>query len=183
MNSTPSAESMYDFSVSSSAKDLVEKGKLSEQQVLKIGKAIAQALAHAHEHGVVVLEQLRDEMLDWHGQGMSVMEMSHRGKAFVGIAQQAEADLRELLAIPSNYKVLFLQGGATAQFAAIPLNLTRSDSVVDYVNTPCDLRAQSKHFNGVPDAIVQQIVAAITGYLKSQITAAPPDTSDADLWP
>src|SRR5512137_174839 len=82
-----------------------------------------------------VLEQLRDEMLDWHGQGMSVMEMSHRGKAFVGIAQQAEADLRELLAVPSNYKVLFLQGGATAQFAAIPLNLTGPDSVVDYVNT------------------------------------------------
>ena len=74
-----------------------------------------------------VLEQLRDEMLDWHGQGMSVMEMSHRGKAFVGIAEQAEADLRELLAVPANYKVLFLQGGATAQFAAIPLNLTRPD--------------------------------------------------------
>ncbi len=74
---------------------------------------------------VEVLEQLRDEMLDWHGHGMSVMEMSHRGKAYVGIAQQAEADLRELMAVPANYKVLFLQGGATAQFAAIPLNLTR----------------------------------------------------------
>ncbi len=82
-----------------------------------------------------VLEQLRDEMLDCQGQGMSVMEMSHRGKAFVGIASQAESDLRELLAIPSGYKVLFLQGGATAQFAAIPLNLTRPDSVADYVNT------------------------------------------------
>jgi phosphoserine aminotransferase len=82
-----------------------------------------------------VLEQLRDEMLDWHGHGMSVMEMSHRGKAFVGIAQQAEADLRELLAVPANYKVLFLQGGATAQFAAIPLNLTTPDAVVDMVNT------------------------------------------------
>jgi len=82
-----------------------------------------------------VLEQLRDEMLDWHGQGMSVMEMSHRGKAFVGIAGQAEADLRELMAIPPNYKVLFLQGGATGQFAALPLNLTRPDSVADYVNT------------------------------------------------
>ena len=82
-----------------------------------------------------VLGQLRDEMLDWHGHGMSVMEMSHRGKAFVGIAQQAEADLRELLAVPANYKVLFLQGGATAQFAAIPLNLARPDAVADYVNT------------------------------------------------
>jgi phosphoserine aminotransferase len=82
-----------------------------------------------------VLEQLRDEMLDWHGHGMSVMEMSHRGKAFVGIAQQAEADLRELLSVPANYKVLFLQGGATAQFAAIPLNLAAPETTVDYVNT------------------------------------------------
>ena len=66
---------------------------------------------------------------------MSVMEMSHRGKAFVGIAQQAEADLRELLAVPANYKVLFLQGGATAQFAAVPLNLAAPGAVADYVNT------------------------------------------------
>jgi phosphoserine aminotransferase len=84
---------------------------------------------------VEVLEQLREEMLEWRGEGMSVMEMSHRGKAFAGIAAQAEADLRELLAIPANYKVLFLQGGATAQFAAVPLNLTRPDSVVDYIHT------------------------------------------------
>jgi len=84
---------------------------------------------------LAVLEQLRDEMLDWHAQGMSVMEMSHRGKAYVGIAQQAEADLRELLSVPANYKVLFLQGGATAQFAAIPLNLSAPGAVVDYVNT------------------------------------------------
>jgi phosphoserine aminotransferase len=63
------------------------------------------------------------------------MEMSHRGKAFISIAQQAEADLRELLAVPANYKVLFLQGGATAQFAAVPFNLTTPDSVADYVNT------------------------------------------------
>ncbi len=82
-----------------------------------------------------VLEQAREEMLDWHGTGMSVMEMSHRGKAFVSIAEQAEADLRELLAVPSHYKVLFLQGGATAQFAAIPMNFATPDSVVDYVNT------------------------------------------------
>ena len=82
-----------------------------------------------------VLEQLRDEMLEWRASGMSVMEMSHRGKDFVGIAERAEADLRELLAVPPNYKVLFLQGGATGQFAAIPLNLTTTDSVADYVNT------------------------------------------------
>src|SRR5678816_2027644 len=82
-----------------------------------------------------VLEQAREELLDWHGSGMSVMEMSHRGKAFVSIAEQAEADLRELLAVPKNYKVLFLQGGATAQFAGVPLNLATPESVVDYVNT------------------------------------------------
>ncbi len=82
-----------------------------------------------------VLEQAREEMLDWHGTGMSVMEMSHRGKAFVGIAAQAEEDLRQLLAVPANYKVLFLQGGATTQFAAVPLNLSSAGQTLDYVNT------------------------------------------------
>jgi phosphoserine aminotransferase len=82
-----------------------------------------------------VLEQARDEMTDWGGSGMSVMEVSHRGKAFVACAAEAEADLRELLAVPKNYKVLFLQGGATGQFSAIPLNLARADQCADYVNT------------------------------------------------
>ncbi|HEY7929400.1 MAG TPA: 3-phosphoserine/phosphohydroxythreonine transaminase [Steroidobacteraceae bacterium] len=82
-----------------------------------------------------VLEQAQAELLDWRGSGMSVMEVSHRGKAFLALAAQAEADLRELLSIPANYKVLFLQGGAAGQFAAIPLNLTTAESVVDYVNT------------------------------------------------
>jgi len=82
-----------------------------------------------------VLAQARDEMLDWHGSGMSVMEMSHRGKEFIAIAGQAEADLRELMAIPKNYKVLFLQGGATAQFAMVPMNLLRGRNSADYVNT------------------------------------------------
>ena len=82
-----------------------------------------------------VLEQARSELTDWRGSGMSVMEVSHRSKAFVAVAQQAEADLRELLGVPANYKVLFLQGGATAQFAAIPLNLTADSASVDYVNT------------------------------------------------
>jgi phosphoserine aminotransferase len=82
-----------------------------------------------------VLEQARDEMTDWRGSGMSVMEISHRSKAFIGVATEAEADLRELLAIPPDYKVLFMQGGATGQFAAIPMNLTQADSSVDYLNT------------------------------------------------
>src|SRR6202521_5473134 len=75
------------------------------------------------------------EMLDWHGSGMSVMEMSHRGKEFISIADKAEADLRALLAIPSNYKVLFLQGGAIAENAVVPMNLLGGRSVADYVNT------------------------------------------------
>ncbi|MDD1649005.1 MAG: 3-phosphoserine/phosphohydroxythreonine transaminase [Methylococcaceae bacterium] len=82
-----------------------------------------------------VLEQARDELLEWHGAGVSVLEMSHRGKDFVGIAEKAEADLRELLAIPTDYKVLFLQGGATGQFAAVPLNLLRGKNKVAYVDT------------------------------------------------
>jgi phosphoserine aminotransferase len=82
-----------------------------------------------------VLEQAKSEMTDWHASGMSVMEVSHRSKAFVTVATEAEADLRELLSIPANYKVLFLQGGATGQFAAIPMNLAPADSTVDYVNT------------------------------------------------
>ena len=82
-----------------------------------------------------VLEQARDEMLDWRGSGMSVMEMSHRGKEFIAIAADAEADLRELLAIPANYKVLFLQGGATAQFAMVPMNLMHGKKSADYIHT------------------------------------------------
>jgi len=82
-----------------------------------------------------VLLQAREEMLDWHGSGMSVMEMSHRGKEFMGIAAAAEKDLRELMNIPANYKVLFLQGGAHLQFSMIPLNLLRGKASADYVNT------------------------------------------------
>ena len=82
-----------------------------------------------------VLLQAQAEMLDWHGSGMSVMEMSHRGREFIGIAEQAEADLRELMGIPANYKVLFLQGGAHLQFSMIPLNLLRGKTTADYLNT------------------------------------------------
>jgi phosphoserine aminotransferase len=74
-------------------------------------------------------------LTDWRGSGMSVMEISHRSKAFMSVAAEAEADLRELLSIPRDYRVLFVQGGATAQFAAIALNLTTAHSTVDYVDT------------------------------------------------
>ncbi|MBA1331077.1 3-phosphoserine/phosphohydroxythreonine aminotransferase, partial [Candidatus Endoriftia persephone str. Guaymas] len=82
-----------------------------------------------------VLKRAGEELLDWHGAGMSVMEMSHRGKEFMSIAVQAEADLRELLAVPDNYKVLFLQGGASSQFGMVPMNLTRDNKKVDYLIT------------------------------------------------
>jgi phosphoserine aminotransferase len=81
-----------------------------------------------------VLQQAQAEMLDWHGAGCSVMEMSHRGKEFMSILDQAEADLRELMGIPEQYKVLFLQGGATQQFAQIPMNLLAGRSA-DYIVT------------------------------------------------
>ncbi len=82
-----------------------------------------------------VLKQAQEEILDWHGSGMSVMEMSHRGKEFMSIAEQAETDLRELMGIPSDYKVLFLQGGASSQFAMVPLNVLRGRKQADYINT------------------------------------------------
>ncbi len=83
-----------------------------------------------------VLAQAQEEMLDWHDSGMSVMEMSHRGKEYMSIAAQAEADLREVMDIPDNYKVLFLQGGASSQFAMIPMNLLAGGKgKADYVNT------------------------------------------------
>jgi len=82
-----------------------------------------------------VLEKAQAEMLDWQGTGMSVMEMSHRGKEYMGIAAHAEATLREIMEIPSNYKVLFLQGGASAQFAAVPMNLLRGKGRADYLYT------------------------------------------------
>jgi phosphoserine aminotransferase len=82
-----------------------------------------------------VLQQAAREMSDWNGSGMSVMEMSHRGPEFISIAETAEADLRQLLAVPKNYQVLFLQGGATLQFGMVPLNLMPEGGKADYVNT------------------------------------------------
>jgi phosphoserine aminotransferase len=82
-----------------------------------------------------VLRRAQEEIVDWHGTGMSVMEMSHRGKDFISIAEDAEARLRALMRIPDNYKVLFLQGGATGQFVAVPANLSTASGVADYVIT------------------------------------------------
>ena len=82
-----------------------------------------------------VLRQARDELLEWDGASASVMEISHRGKDFVALAAESEQDLHELLAIPSNYKILFLQGGATQHFAQIPMNIARRDQTADYILT------------------------------------------------
>ncbi|PNX76188.1 phosphoserine aminotransferase chloroplastic-like [Trifolium pratense] len=82
-----------------------------------------------------VLRKAQSELYNWRGSGMSVMEMSHRGKEFLSIIQKAESDLRTLLEISSEYSVLFLQGGATTQFAAVPLNICKNDDAVDYIVT------------------------------------------------
>lgn len=82
-----------------------------------------------------VLEDCKEDLINYKGTGMSVMEMSHRGKDFMKIAEEAEADLRELVGIPDNYKVLFLQGGASSQFSAIPMNLAPEGGVADFITT------------------------------------------------
>jgi phosphoserine aminotransferase len=82
-----------------------------------------------------VLRRAAEEMLDWHGSGMSVMEMSHRGKEFIAIAAEAESLLRELLAVPANYKVLFMQGGAIGENAIVPMNLLGTKSSIDFIDT------------------------------------------------
>lgn len=116
-----------------------------------------------------VMKQAQQEMLDWRGSGMSVMEMSHRGPEYTSIAQKAEADLRDLLAVPDDYAVLFLQGGASLQFPMIPMNLLRGKTKADYFNTGawsakaiaeakrfCDVNlvadSSENHFTTVADA-------------------------------
>ena len=99
-----------------------------------------------------VLERAQSELVDWSGLGMSVMEVSHRSAAFVAVAEGAEARLRDLLAVPDGYTVLFLQGGATGQFAAIPLNLAGPGQRVDYVNTgawSAKAISEAKHYADV----------------------------------
>lgn len=111
-----------------------------------------------------VMERAQAEMLDWHGTGMSIMEVSHRGKDYTAVAKKAEADLRQLMAIPDNYKVLFLQGGASLQFAMIPLNLANEGDTVDYFNTGvwsekaikeasrfCKVNVVASHTSAIPD--------------------------------
>jgi len=143
--------------------------------------------------------------MDWNGSGMNVMEMSHRGKEFMSIAAQAEADLHEVMAIPDNYKVLFLQGGASAQFTAIPMNLLRGKTTADYFNTGqwskkaiqeakrfCDVNivasSEDDNFSTVPDKSTWKLNpdAAYVHYTANETIGGVefddiPDTGDVPL--
>ena len=120
-----------------------------------------------------VLEEIRDEMMNYRGSGMCVMEMSHRSKVFQGIIDEAEADLRELMHIPDNYKVLFIQGGATLQFAMIPMNLMKNGKAV-YIETG----AWSKKAIAEAKKYGEVIVAASS---KDKNFSYIPDCSDLDI--
>jgi len=91
-----------------------------------------------------VLQQAGDEILNWHGSGMSIMEMSHRGREFTSVVRKAEADLRELAGIPDNYKVLFLSGGATSQFSMVPMNYCEKKRALTISIPGCGLKKLSK---------------------------------------
>ena len=122
---------------------------------------------------VPVLEEIRDEMLNYRGSGMCVMEMSHRSKVFQQIADEAEADLRKLMGIPDNYKVLFIQGGATLQFSMIPMNLMKNGKAV-YIESG----AWSKKAIAEAKKVGEVIVAASS---KDRNYAYVPDCSDLDI--
>ena len=127
-----------------------------------------------------VLEQARAELSDWRGSGMSVMEVSHRSRAFIATAEEAEQRLRRLLAIPQNYRVLFLQGGATLQFAAIPLNLARPDSRVDYLNTGAWSKkaiAEGRRFASGLAVIADQAASRYTTVPAAAALAVRPDAA------
>lgn len=120
---------------------------------------------------VEVLEQAAAEMLDWHGSGMGVMEMSHRGKEFISIYEQAEADLRELLAVPAHFKILFMQGGGLAENAIVPLNLSHAGTV-DFVLTGG--WSQKSHKEARKYAAQAHVAASAED---NQFTSLPPASS------
>ena len=152
-----------------------------------------------------VLKQAQDELPDWHGAGASIMEMSHRGKEFVSVAAEAEKDVRDLLGVPANYKVLFLQGGATTQFATIPMNILRGKTKADYIWTGawgkkaiseakkyCDVNvaasSQSDNFSSIPafDRWSLDSEAAYVHYTPNETIGGVefhwvPDTGDVPL--
>uniref|UniRef100_A0A151UIK8 phosphoserine transaminase n=1 Tax=Cajanus cajan TaxID=3821 RepID=A0A151UIK8_CAJCA len=126
-----------------------------------------------------VLEKAQAEMLDWQGKGLSIMEMSHRSKDYVAVAEKAEADLRKLMNIPENYKVLFLQGGASLQFSAIPLNLLGKNSKADYIHTGIWSEKALKEAQRYGDinVIEAETNAPLVADLSSSILSAPVDVT------
>ena len=120
-----------------------------------------------------VLEEIRDEMMNYRGSGMCVMEMSHRSETFMQIAKEAETDLRELMGIPDNYRVLFIQGGATLQFSMIPMNLMKNGKAV-YIETG----AWSKKAIAEAEKVGEVMVAASS---KDKNYSYIPDCSDLDI--
>ncbi len=119
-----------------SGHDVLSQGlRVPDSRVNDVSKRAFNFCAGPAALPTAVLERAQAELLDWQGLGLSVMEMSHRSDAYVAIASKAEQDLRDLLTIPDNYKVLFLQGGASQQFAEIPLNLLPESGVADYIDT------------------------------------------------
>ena len=123
-----------------------------------------------------VMKMAAIELTDWHDSGMSVMEMSHRSKEFISIAEQAEADLREIMAIPDNYEVLFLQGGASSQFAMVPMNLLAKRNTADYINTGAWSKkaiAEAKRFCNVNIAATSESSNFMTIPLSSEWSLNP----------
>jgi phosphoserine aminotransferase len=123
-----------------------------------------------------VMKMAAIELTDWHDSGMSVMEMSHRSKEFISIADQAEADLREIMAIPDNYEVLFLQGGASSQFAMVPMNLLAKRNTADYINTGAWSKkaiAEAKRFCNVNIAATSESSNFMTIPLSSEWSLNP----------
>ena len=120
-----------------------------------------------------VLREAQEEMLDYRGCGMSVMEMSHRGKVFDGIIKEAEKDLRELMNIPDNYKVLFLQGGAHQQFSAVPMNLYKNGKAAYIVTGQWAKRAYQEASRYIDAVVVASSADKTFSYI--------PDCSDLDI--
>ncbi|MBF7684703.1 3-phosphoserine/phosphohydroxythreonine transaminase [Acinetobacter sp. B10A] len=126
-----------------------------------------------------VLEKAQRELLNWQGTGVSIMEMSHRSKDYVAVAEKAEANLRQLLNIPKNYKVLFLQGGATLQFSAIPLNFFGKNAKADYIKTGIWSEKAIKEAKRYGEVNVVDAIAEIDGKMAILPTESWPLSTDA----
>ncbi len=112
---------------------------------------------------VEVMQQAQEELINWHGRGCSIMEMSHRGKDFIKVAAQAEQDLRDLLQVPSNYKVLFMHGGGRGQFSAVPLNLLKAGQSADYIVSGAWSKAAAEEAHKFGTIAVQGINQKVDG--------------------